>query len=204
MKLKYYSLTEETPEYSESINKSYSLASIIEEANLYDSQFENEESSIMLSTYTYEATQKQILKALCINEDESEEITEYSIEEITEYFIDTFGDSYFESEGEAEILRVIGGINEKTEGLIYELHTRLSEVFGKYIGKYSSIELDGETRTMRIADHTHNPRNGKCDINIVICNKNATQHRFITAKEDLIYNEDATVEEIMEDIMNFF
>lgn len=66
--------------------------------------------------------------------------------------------------------------------------------------------------TIRIADHTHNPRNGHNDLNVVISNHDATEDHFDTATTHLRYNtedieegeEDDFVEEIVEDILSYF
>ena len=71
--------------------------------------------------------------------------------------------------------------------------------------EYDDPEYEDYKRVnIRIADHTHNPNNGANDLNILICNKDATGNRFFNARTDLEYDEDSDVSDIVDDIVNYW
>jgi hypothetical protein len=58
--------------------------------------------------------------------------------------------------------------------------------------------------TIRIANHTHNPRNGANDLNVLIVNDDKTLNRFRFARTDLRYDGSVDVDEIVNDIINYW
>lgn len=90
-------------------------------------------------------------------------------------------------------------VNTSTDALIEAVINRLNQMGATSGGGYGYLVLDG--KTIRVKDHTHNTRNGKCDINVVIANEDATAGVFVEAKEDLRYNGSSSVDQIIEDIL---
>ncbi len=110
--------------------------------------------------------------------------------------------------------------NANTDEIISDVQNELSLRSGIKIGKYSDFYIDrygkmtsdatdeyGNSNigvSMRIADHTHNPRNGKSSLNVVIADDNKTKSRFIGAKEDLLFDSSNSVEYIVDEIEDFW
>ena len=96
------------------------------------------------------------------------------------------------------ILEEIDRLNKKSDELINDVMQELAYRLNKnYFKKYDFIN----GKSIRIANHTHNPMNGKCDINVVIAEKDLTRSIFATATEDLVFCNNATVNEIVEAIL---
>ena len=155
--------------------------------------------NIILSTYEVELSQETILE-LTGNDEEELEYT--SIEDIaTEIDADDLM-SYIDDEDidavDESVLEEIDRLNEKSDELINDVMQELAfRLKKKYFKKYDFIN----GKSIRIANHTHNPMNGKCDINVVIAEKDLTRSRFFTAVEDLVFDNNATVSEIVEAIL---
>ena len=155
--------------------------------------------NIILSTYEVELSQETILE-LTGNDEEELEYT--SIEDIaTEIDADDLM-SYIDDEDidavDESVLEEIDRLNEKSDELINDVMQELAfRLKKKYFKKYDFIN----GKSIRIANHTHNPMNGKCDINVVIAEKDLTRSRFFTAVEDLVFDNNATVNEIVEAIL---
>lgn len=75
--------------------------------------------------------------------------------------------------------------------------------FDSYDYDYDGNEIENEPIKIRIADHSHNPSHGQNDLNVLISNKDATDHRF-HGKTHLIYNENDDVDDIVNDILNYW
>ena len=99
---------------------------------------------------------------------------------------------------EESVLEEIDRLNEKSDELINDVMQELAFRLKKKYFKTSDF-ING--KSLRIANHTHNPMNGKCDINVVIAEKDLTRSRFFTAVEDLVFDNNATVSEIVEAIL---
>ena len=155
---------------------------------------------IILQTYEVELSQEAILE-LAGNDVEELEFT--TIEDIaTEISADDLM-NYIDNEGidaaDESILEEIDRLNEKSDNLINDVMQELAFRLNKnYFKKYDFIN----GKSIRIANHTHNPMNGKCDINVVIAERDLTRSKFATASEDLVFNNNATVNEIVEAILS--
>lgn len=154
---------------------------------------------IILHTYEVELSQETILE---LTGNDVEELEYTSIEDIaTEISADDLM-NYIDDEGintaDESILEEIGRLNERSDQLINDVMQELAFRLNKnYFKKYDFIN----GKSIRIANHTHNPMNGKCDINVVIAEKDLTRSKFATASEDLVFCNNATVNEIVEAIL---
>ena len=154
---------------------------------------------IILHTYEVELSQETILE---LTGCDVEELKYTSIEDIaTEISADDLM-NYIDEEGidtaDESILEEIDRLNEKSDDLINDVMQELAFRLNKnYFKKYDYIN----GKSIRIANHTHNPMNGKCDINVVIAEKDLTRSIFATAREDLVFCNNATVSEIVEAIL---
>lgn len=114
-------------------------------------------------------------------------------------------------------LGVIPKVNEESDNLLDRVQRDLATALSlNYFAKYQTVWIDNEgnmygryaegsvLKQIRIADHTHNPANGRSDLTVVIAEKNATAGRFQGARTNLIYDEDADPEQIVSDIINYF
>lgn len=195
MKATVYRLIAESENHTEFLLNSYEMPTMedvdVNEYRGYD---------IILHTYEVELSQETILE-LTGNDVEGLEFT--TIEDIaTEISADDLM-NYIDDEGidaaDESILEEIDRLNEKSDELINEVMQELSFRLNKnYFKKYDFIN----GKSIRIANHTHNPMNGKCDINVVIAEKDLTRAKFATASEDLVFCNNATVNEIVEAILS--
>ena len=183
------------------------------ESNPYDYDYTG--ASVSISAEHLEIPIKEIIDNTGDDEFKPEDITKYEIDDFLkgkdtyEYTVDD--DYYTYAESEAD--------NANTDDLIYDVQKDLGNRFNTKIGKYSSVyvdkngnitgdqydENDNENRevSIRIADHTHNPRNGRPDVTIVIANKNATAGKFAGASTDLSFDEDSSSDEIADEIEQY-
>lgn len=108
-------------------------------------------------------------------------------------------------------------LNTESDELINNVQIELARRLGiKYFGKYQDVFVDEdgimygmpdegrERKRIRIADHTHSPHNGRCDLNVVIAERDATAQRFNSAREDLRYDHNDSSDHIINEILNFF
>lgn len=147
-----------------------------------------------------------------------EDLDEFDEEDVDREVFENYLDE--ESEDIEELSSYnLEATNASTEQIIQEVVELLNLKFEKnYISrrkfeKYTNLNVDedgnlnfeenGEDVTIRIADHTHNPRNGKNDLTVVISNEDPTVRKFY-AHTDLLFNENNSVEEIVSDILNFW
>jgi antitoxin component YwqK of YwqJK toxin-antitoxin module len=148
-----------------------------------------------------------------------------------ENYIDTYIDDYLDNAGvdvgyetDEEPVRFVIQKGERdnkyTDKLIWDVEDEIERRFGVKVGKYSSFYVNREGNitdayedeqgrenlsvTMRISDHTHNPANGKDDLNVLIADKDATSRRFFTSTEDLVFNSDYTADEIVDEIEEYW
>lgn len=194
MKATVYRLIASNDENIEFILNSYEMPTMedvyVDEYRGYD---------IILSTYEVELSQKTILELTGCDVEELEYITleematEIDADDLMNYIADEDIDAVDES-----VLEEIDRLNEKSDELINEVMQELASRLKKnYFKKYDFIN----GKSIRIANHTHNPMNGKCDINVVIAEKDLTRSRFFTAVEDLVFDHNSTVSEIVEAIL---
>jgi hypothetical protein len=194
MKATVYRLIANNEENTEILMNSYEMPTMtdvdVNEYRGYD---------IILHTYEVELSQETILE---LTGNDVEELEYTSIEDMaTEISADDLMD-YIDEEGidtaDESILEEIDRLNEKSNELINDVMQELASRLNKnYFKKYDFIN----GKSIRIANHTHNPMNGKCDINVVIAEKDLTRSRFATAVEDLTFDNNATVSEIVEAIL---
>jgi len=100
--------------------------------------------------------------------------------------------------GEEYYVGEIGKRNNATDKMIDDVIDAL-KMNGGVSNGYGYITMNGIT--IRVKDHTHNPARGKCDVSVVIANKDATANKYVEAREDLRYNEDDDIHEIVSDIL---
>ena len=194
MKATVYRLIANNEENTEFLLNSYEIPTMTDvDVNEYRG------FDIILHTYEVELSQETILE---LTGNDVEELEYTSIEDIaTEISADDLM-NYIDEEGidtaDESILEEIDRLNEKSNELINDVMQELASRLNKnYFKKYDFIN----GKSIRIANHTHNPMNGKCDINVVIAEKDLTRSRFATAVEDLIFDNNATVSEIVEAIL---
>ena len=194
MKATVYRLIANNEENTEFLLNSYEMPTMTDvDVNEYRG------FDIILHTYEVELSQETILE---LTGNDVEELEYTSIEDIaTEISADDLM-NYIDEEGidavEESILEEIERLNEKSDELINDVMQELASRLNKnYFKKYDFIN----GKSIRIANHTHNPMNGKCDINVVIAEKDLTRSRFATAVEDLTFDNNATVSEIVEAIL---
>jgi hypothetical protein len=194
MKATVYRLIANNEENTEILMNSYEMPTMTDvDVNEYRG------FDIILHTYEVELSQETILE---LTGNDVEELEYTSIEDIaTEISADDLMD-YIDEEGidtaDESILEEIDRLNEKSNELINDVMQELASRLNKnYFKKYDFIN----GKSIRIANHTHNPMNGKCDINVVIAEKDLTRSRFATAVEDLTFDNNATVSEIVEAIL---
>lgn len=196
MKAIVYRLQANNEENIEEIMNSYELPTMqdvdVNEYRGYD---------IILSTYEVELSEETVLELAGMD---AEELEFSTLQEIaTEISADDLMD-YIDSEGlekiEDSILEELSQVNSESDNLIDEVMAELAHRLGRrYFKKYDNIN----GRSIRIANHTHNPMNGKCDINVVIAEQDKTQGKFATAIEDLVFCNNAKVNDIVEAILNY-
>ena len=194
MKATVYRLIAGNEEHTEFLLNSYEMPTMedvdVDEYRGYD---------IIIHTYEVELSQEVILE---LTGCDVEELEYTSIEDIaTEISADDLM-SYIDDEGintvDESILEELDRLNEKSDELINDVMQELAFRLNKnYFKKYDYIN----GKSIRIANHTHNPMNGKCDINVVIAEKDLTRSIFATASEDLVFCNNATVNEIVEAIL---
>ncbi len=194
MKATVYRLIAGSEEHTEFLLNSYEMPTMadvdVDEYRGFD---------IILHTYEVELSQETILE---LTGNDAEELEYTSIEDIaTEISADDLM-NYIDEEGidtaDESILEELDRLNEKSDELINDVMQELAFRLNKnYFKKYDFIN----GKSIRIANHTHNPMNGKCDINVVIAEKDLTRSIFATASEDLVFCNNATANEVVEAIL---
>lgn len=194
MTLTIFTLTAHTDTYSDHIHTSFDMPTM-EDIDMDD----NRGASIILNTYTVELSQEEVLEIAGVDAEELEFTT---IEDIANDMIDedTLMDYILENdiEGEESVFEEIDKLNKKSDELINEVMLELAyRLDRKHFSKYDFIN----DKSTRIANHTHNPSRGKCDVNVVIAEKDATAKKFAYASQDLVFDHTNTVDEIVEAIL---
>ena len=194
MKATVYRLIASNDENTEFLLNSYEMPTM---ADVYIDEYRGYD--IILQAYEVELSQETILELTGNDVEEleyttlEELATEIDADDLMSYIADKNIDAVEES-----VLEEIDRLNEKSDELIDDVMQELaSRLKKKYFKKYDFIN----GKSIRIANHTHNPMNGKCDINVVIAEKDLTRSRFFTAVEDLVFDNNATVNEIVEAIL---
>ncbi len=194
MKATVYRLIADSEDHTEILFNSYELPTI---SDVDVDEYRG--FNIVLHTYEVELSQEVVLELTGYDVEELEYIT---LEELaTEIDADDLM-NYIDDEGidavEESILGELDRLNEKSDELINDVMQELASRLNRsHFKKYDFIN----GKSIRIANHTHNPRNGKCDINVVIAEKDLTRNRFFTAVEDLVFDNNSTVSEIVEAIL---
>lgn len=152
---------------------------------------------IHLSSFSLNITREIFMDVLGIDEDEMEDFDQEDIQiEIENNKQDFAQFAICEIEGEESFLGSIPAVNEKTDQLIEEVRREIAvRLNRRWFKKYD--EIDGVTT--RLADHTHNPLNGRNDVNLVIAEKDMTADKFVGARTDLFFNNDSSVKEIVDE-----
>ena len=194
MKATVYRLIANNVENTEFLLNSYEMPTM---ADVYVDEYRGYD--IILQTYEVELSQEVILELTGCDVEEleyttlEELATEIDADDLMNYIDDEGIDAVDES-----ILEEIDRLNEKSDELINDVMQELAcRLNRNYFKKYDYIN----GKSIRIANHTHNPMNGKCDINVVVAEKDLTRSRFFTAVEDLVFDVNATVNEIVEAIL---
>jgi len=194
MKATVYRLIASNDENTEFLLNSYEMPTM---ADVYVDEYRGYD--IILQTYEVELSQETILELTGNDVEELEYTsiediaTEISADDLMNYIDDEDIDTVDES-----ILEEIDRLNEKSDELINDVMQELAfKLNRRCFKKYDYIN----GKSIRIANHTHNPMNGKCDINVVIAEKDLTRNRFFTAVEDLVFDNNSTVSEIVETIL---
>lgn len=196
MKATVYRLIAGSENHTEFLLNSYEMPTMEDIFNIE----EYRGYTIMLHTYEVELSQEVILD---LTGNDVKELEFTTIEDIaTEISADDLM-NYIDDEGidaaDESILEEIDRLNEKSDNLINEVMSTLAFILKRNrFKKYDFIN----GKSIRIANHTHNPMNGKCDINVVIAEEDLTRSRFFTASEDLVFCNNATVNEIVEAILS--
>ena len=196
MKATVYRLIASNEDNTEFLLNSYEMPTMEDvDANEYRGY------DIILHTYEVELSNDVIFELTGNDEDELEYMT---IEEMAQEIDANDLIDYIDSEGidtaSEDVLEELDRVNQKSDELIndvmYYLAAKLKRTHFK---KYDFIH----GKSIRIANHTHNPMNGTCDINVVIAEQDQTRGIFRTASNDLFFNNNAKVEDIVESILNF-
>jgi hypothetical protein len=227
VRYKVYLLKEETDSEIEVIDGIWNKKDDAKnEAKYHDSYFEDGDSYISMTTYELEIPIGEIIEFHEIDLDEfSKDYDNYTFKYIEEGIKDIYN---YVVDDEYETVREIPYENYSTDKIIELVIDKLNDYFGvrDRFSKYTTLYKDDEDNltfesdngldyddleykeyeqvTIRIADHTHNPRNGFNDLNVLISNKDYTANKFFTASSDLRYNEDDDPDEIVDDIVNFW
>ncbi len=232
VKFRYYTLSEHTPEHSEQIEGLFlTKKEAKEEIEIHDTFFENTDSEIIITTWQAEASLSEYLDEMGYDEDDFDSKKEI-VSELKEQFITGVFEDVDTEHLEDDVLETIDDINKSTDNLLLEVQEKLNDKFGKTLhdninfSKYTKLYLDEDNNltfdidngldiddknykkhkevSIRIADHTHNPRNGKNDLNVLIANKDATKKRFFTANTQLSYTSEDDADDIVDDILNYW
>ena len=194
MTLSIFTLTSHSESHVEVIYTSFDMPTM-EDID----QDDNRGATIILNRYDVELSQEEVLELAGVDADELEFMT---IEEIAneideDSLIDYINDNSIESE--ESIFEEFDRLNKKSDELINEVMVELAYRLDRSnFKKYDFIN----GMSTRIANHTHNPSRGKCDVNVMIAEQDATGKKFAYASQDLVFNHTNTVDEIVEAILN--
>lgn len=187
-----------------------------------DSSFPKQDSSVNAYYKTIEVDLDEILDIYEIDIEEYNTDSQHYNRNYIE--ATSYNDWTIIDEGHSFEVASISKSNAETDEMIDEVINKLNDHFGKTwrdgFKKYTSLyinesgeitfdEYDSEDKpneivNIRIADHTHNPQNGRNDLNVLICDDDATGGRFYTANTHLKYDSDSDLDEIVDDILNYF
>ena len=195
MTLSIFTLTAHSESHVEVIYTSFDMPTM-EDVD----QDDNRGATIILNRYDVELSQEEVLELAGVDADELEFMT---IEEIANDCIDEdiLMNYILENgiESEESVFEELDRLNKKSDELINEVMQELAYRLDRSnFKKYDFIN----GMSTRIANHTHNPSRGKCDINVMIAEKDATAKKFAYASQDLVFNHTNTVDEIVEAILN--
>ncbi len=222
----FYEVTEERESYSEIHHTTTDIDEAEEEALYLDGQVDSDTDylSIQIRANEMEIPIDDIVEEYSLDVNDYDSVGDL----VDEYFDDFIGDvgveDYFTDDTEYYTVLEAQRDNTNTDQLIYDVQDALKWETGVDVGKYTSfyVNRDGEMTTepydkendeldnlyvsMRIADHTHNPSNGHNDLKVVIADNNHTANKQFSnyAHTDLEYDNDATVDEIVSDIKDFW
>lgn len=217
--LSVYNVVAHTDTSSDFIVNTFDYEDALEEAQSRESEYRGYD--IHIRKYSKDFTFEELLE---LNDTSQKEFIEYEME-IEELCDNLFSDEVFEymieEEFEEEEIISIDEINSKSEEILEEVKDKLASKLGiNYFSKYQDIKIDEEGnmyslnyndnekefefKTIRIANHTHNPSNGHNDLNVVIAEKNLTLNKYRGARTDLYFDHNDDVDDIVDDILSFF
>ena len=204
------------------------------EARAHDTNFPDTDSDIILNIYIFKIPYTIFLETLGYDINDSDKFNMFELEELIDDFnINTqWIDLYHYYDIKSDHILSIDDQNKSTNEIIDEVITALNikfrrsfrdyKMFSKYTDLYkdeddnltfssdNGLDMDDikfieyEPITIRIADHTHNPRNGSNDLNVLIVNDDKTSNKFRFARTDLRYDGDSDIDEIVSDIINYW
>lgn len=213
-----YVLLEHTDEDVERIGVYLDKDEALEDSE--DSVFPDNDSIMILDIYKFDVPKNEFINFLDIDEEDFESD---DLEDLIDDFKDDVDwenlDEYYNKK--EKVLNQFESQNKPTDELVEEVIYYLNNKFRtnrrRGFNKYTTLFVDNkgnltfddgngeyEEVKIRIANHTHNPQHGENDLNVVITNDDKTRRKFKTAKNDLKYDSDYEVEEIADDILNFF
>ncbi len=157
--------------------------------------------------------------------DELSDIDDYD-EFVNELKSNYLWDDYFDiDEIEHLLSKSVERENKNTEQLIEEVLEELSKETGVNFRKYTDIivkdgkilnpesdeywdcevenDYDCKKIQVRIADHTHNIKNGRPDVTVVIANKDYTKDKFNLSETDLYFDGNYDADEIANEIIEY-
>lgn len=231
IEFEFYTIMEHTDDSAENIYGIWTdKEEAIIEAESVDSGFPDIDSSIHINIYKFKIPYSEFIDILDMSEEEIKK-DNISKEDLIEEFKESNWQDYYKYyEIEDEHILDIDAKNKSTDDLIDEVISELNIRFGRswnnIFSKYTRLYKDSdgnltfdsdngldyddedyeeyESVDIRIANHTHNPNNGPNDLNVLITNDDKTGNRFMTARTDLEFNSDNSVDEIVDSIINYF
>lgn len=206
---------------------------VVEEAQSHDTFFPDSTSEISMGIYDFKIPFDDMVDIIEFEIDDYDNYTPNEKKtEMVDIFVEYYDifdyDQYYKTE--VEPVKDIGRVNDSTNDMIDEVIGKLNKHFGVDLNngfyKYTRLYIDHdgnltfdtdnglepddekfedyEIVNIRIGNHTHNPRNGKNDLNVIIAEEDKTSNRFLGAKTQLVYGLDDNVEDIVHDIINFW
>ena len=186
-------------------------------ANTYDdSEYEDTHSDLIMTEYTLQLDE-ELVKEIVEATDQAPDTQEFK-----SYFVHNYDwPDYLIFDRKDEIVKEIPPVNYQIDKLISDVIDRLnfnyqgviwSNYTDAFVDEDGNITDNSEDEkgnankpvSIRISDYTLNPRNGRNFLNVLICNKNATASRFYTANTHLSFDENNTVDEIVEEILDYW
>lgn len=228
LQFNFYSVIESGELFTEVLGVYKDKEEALSEAEHFDTIDKDTTTVIIVYEYRFNIPLNVMLDKLSYTVEDYEDEIISDDDLIDEYFDSKYSDDDEYYDIVNIYSRTIEPINMSSDILIDDVikllnnHFNVRNKFSKYTNLYKTpdgdltLESDNgkdyddeeyvkyDYITIRIADHTHNPRNGRNDINVVISNDDKTKNRFFTARTDLHYNSDDDANDIIYDILNYY